>query len=382
MTHVDAGRLRPALLNPCFWPEVRRGSERFVRDLADGLIARGHAPTLITSHRGAPSVTEEEGLRVVRVPRPPDRWLRRRAFEDHMAHVPLSYAALRLDRYDLAHPLFMTDAQAAIRWARRSGRPVVFSHMGIPGRRYLVSRRRRLDLMVRATRGADATVALSRVAATAFERDLGVDARMIHPGVDLEAFSPGGCRADGPTLFCAADLTIPRKRVMTLLAAARQARREVPALRVVLARPRDPRTAATIGLREPWVELRDVDDRERLVDAYREAWVSALPSRDEGFGLVLAESLACGTPVVGARDGGIPEVVGEDGAVGRLFDSGEDPEQALTRALLDALELARDPTTPAACRRQAERFPIERCIDAYEGLYRELIRSVADSARR
>jgi hypothetical protein len=42
--------VKVALLSPVFWPEVRRGGERFVRDLADGLLERGHAPRLITSH--------------------------------------------------------------------------------------------------------------------------------------------------------------------------------------------------------------------------------------------------------------------------------------------------------------------------------------------
>ena len=46
--------LKVALLSPVFWPEVRRGGERFVRELADGLIAEGHEPRLITTHRGRP----------------------------------------------------------------------------------------------------------------------------------------------------------------------------------------------------------------------------------------------------------------------------------------------------------------------------------------
>ena len=37
-----AALVHVALLNPVFWPEVRRGSERFARELADGLLARGH----------------------------------------------------------------------------------------------------------------------------------------------------------------------------------------------------------------------------------------------------------------------------------------------------------------------------------------------------
>lgn len=42
--------LRVGLLSPYFWPEVRRGSECHVHDLAAGLPPRGIEPTVITSH--------------------------------------------------------------------------------------------------------------------------------------------------------------------------------------------------------------------------------------------------------------------------------------------------------------------------------------------
>src|SRR5262249_20778223 len=96
-----------------------------------------------------------------------------------------------------------------------------------------------------------------------------------------------------------------------------------------------------------------------------------LPSWGEAFGLVLAEALACGTPVVGSDREAIPEVLGGDERIGRLF-GGEDPE-ALAGALLEALELAADPGTAAACRERAERFSTDRTTEAYLALYRELL---------
>lgn len=361
-----ARALRVGVLSPCFWPEVRRGTERFARELSDGLIARGHRPRLITSHPGPPSRTVEDGLPVLRLPRPPDGRLRRRLLEEHLTHVPLSYLALRAGHDDVAHALFPADALAAARWSERTGRPAVLSYMGIPDRRWLGARRGRLRALVEATRRCGATVALSHAAAAEFEHTLGVRARVIPPGVDTRAFAPGGERAEHPAIICAAAIEEPRKRVRLLVEAFELVRRERPGARLILNRPRD-RAAAPAG---DGIELADLDDRAALAAAYRSAWVSALPSLGEAFGLVLAEALACGTPVVASRLGGMPEVIGDDDSVGRLFD-GDDPE-ALARALLEALDLAAHPATAAACRARAELFSTERTTDAYVELYREL----------
>ena len=350
-----------ALLNPCYWPEVRRGSERFARELADGLIARGHRPQLITSHRGRPSRRDEDGLEVVRVWRPPDGRLRRRMFEEHLTHVPFSYLALRRGDADIAQALYPTDALAAARWGRETGRPVVFSHMGIPHRRALADRRWRAEIVTRAIAGADAVVALSHAAAAAFERWLGVSPRVIAPGVDLAAFVPAPERAPVPTIVCAAALDRPRKRVGLLLEAFELVRRELPEAQLVL---------SGTGAARPGVRFEDLDDRAVLAEAYGRAWVSALPSTDEAFGLVLAEALACGTPVVGTDTGGIAELVDRP-QIGRLF-AGDQPA-ALAAALLEALELARDPATAGACRARAQDFSIDRCVDSYVALYRELL---------
>jgi glycosyltransferase involved in cell wall biosynthesis len=90
-----------------------------------------------------------------------------------------------------------------------------------------------------------------------------------------------------------------------------------------------------------------------------------LPAFREAFGLVVVESLACGTPVVGMRDGGaVPALVGDPG---RIADP--DPD-SLAQTLLRALDASPD---PAACRRRAEQYSIDRCAARYESLYEELL---------
>jgi len=357
--------LRVALCHPTFWPEVRRGAERLTRELADALAARGHRARIVTSHRGRTARTVEDGVEVVRLWRPPDGRLERRLFEPHLPLIPFTYRELMRGDDQIAQAMQATDAVAVGRWSSRTGRPSVFAYMGIPHRTALANRRARVAVMQRATRECTAVTALSQHAADGFWRWLGVEARVVHPPVDTRTFTPGGARTEQPTVVCAAAATEPRKRVPLLVEAMAIVRREHPRARLLL----DARTAA--GVTSDGVELVDMDDRSALVELYRSAWVGALPSWGEAFGLVLAEALACGTPVVGANREGIPEVVGTGGEVGRLF-AGDEPEP-LARALLETIELARDPATAANCRARAELFSAERCAQAHEELYEELL---------
>jgi glycosyltransferase involved in cell wall biosynthesis len=81
---------------------------------------------------------------------------------------------------------------------------------------------------------------------------------------------------------------------------------------------------------------------------------------EEPFGLVMIESMACGTPVIATRHGAVPEVI-EDGRSGIIVDS--------YREMPDALERA-DALNPLECRRYVEeRFAPERMVHDYLQAY-------------
>ena len=65
-------------------------------------------------------------------------------------------------------------------------------------------------------------------------------------------------------------------------------------------------------------------EHDKMPAYYAQADLFVLPSRRESFGLVLAEAMACGLPVVATTAGAIPEVV-EDGVTGLLVPP-DDPE--------------------------------------------------------
>jgi len=104
--------------------------------------------------------------------------------------------------------------------------------------------------------------------------------------------------------------------------------------------------ARRLGL-EPWVRwIGPVEDRRLWRTIVRRATAVVLPSEWEAFGMVLAEAMAAGTPVVATAVGGIPEVL-EQGRSGRLVPYG-DPS-----ALAEALRAVRN--DPETTRRLVER---------------------------
>ena len=100
---------------------------------------------------------------------------------------------------------------------------------------------------------------------------------------------------------------------------------------------------------------------DEKVDLLQNARVTLFPiDWEEPFGLVMIESMACGTPVIATRCGAVPEVI-EHGRSGLIVDSAGEMAEALSAA--DVLD-------PMECRAYVEeRFSAERMVADYVSAY-------------
>jgi phosphatidylinositol alpha-mannosyltransferase len=239
----------------------------------------------------------------------------------------------------------------------------------------------------RAVREADELIVPSAYVSQYCGERFGRKGRVLAPPVNLDMSRLSMDRNHAnPLILCAADLSDQRKggdvlmRAFNLVKAARPTARLEVWSRVLP----DNVTGLLRSLVEPaWREHVSFLGPGRIEDLpaiYGRAAVSVLPSMWEAFGLVIIESLATGTPVVGTRDGAIPTIL-DDPAIGRLFDPGPGAAVAptnaagLAQALLEAMELSRLPETASRCRRHAARYSWELIGPQYEDLYRRLAAS-------
>lgn len=368
--------MRIGLLHPFVWPEVRRGAERYVDDLAWYLRSQGHHVELVTGTDG-PSATEtrSDGVVVHRRHHVGLVKLARLGIDRVQAFLLTSLPVLRAERYDVTHAMVPAGSVAA----RLVRMPTVFTFIGHPTATQLDQLRAPERSLYRlASRTATATTALSRASASSVEHLLGRRPEVLAPGVRVDRFPVAPAPREGPPriLFSAAPGD-RRKRLDVVVAA----------MALVLDRHPDARLQVS-GQGDPgWALARAApEDRGRVAAAldllgpgtpaetpqrYREATVTVLPAVEEAFGLVLVESLASGTPVVASADAGMADIVDRDG-VGRRVPP-DDP-RALAEALIETIGLARRADTPATCARHARRWDWAESIGPrHEQLYERLV---------
>jgi len=340
--------LRIALVAPV-WVTVPPlgygGTERVVSTLAEQLTVRGHDVTLFAvggSFTAGRLVTFLEAP-----PHPADPG----AFADEIFHTLSAY--LRAADFDVIHD---HSGFGPALGAMLGGRPPVVQTLHGPwttlGRRFAALVHDRIHL-----------VAISHAQAAA-NPDV-CYAAIIHNGIDLDAYRYVPTKHDYLAYVGRAS---PEKGTHLAVEVARRAGLR---LKMAVKRADDAERVYWDAMVAPRLrgdeEIYEQPPHEIKWDILAHARATLFPiDWPEPFGLVMVESMACGTPVIARPYGAAHEIVG-DGTTGFLRDSVD--------AMVDAVGHT-DTLDPRRCRALVEtRFSAEVMAMRYEALYQELVGS-------
>lgn len=373
--------MRIALVAPLISPiapPFLGGAQALLADLAAGLAARGHQVTLFAA---SGSTIPAPGVIVRDLGIDPGQ-LRPARFYEAAAEAEgagetldpsffRSVDAFRrvftllqqeLGAYDLLHahafdwPTFAFGALLAAQ------RPVVHT-LHLPAVNPAINALLR-DL--RETGNPTRFITVSQACAATYRPFVPMDA-IIPNGIDTDAI-PFGSQADANGFVLFAGRLAPEKGAADAIEIARRAGR-----RLILAGGIYDRAYFEQAI-QPQFHARQHDleyvgllPRPELWSLMGRAAAALLPiAWEEPFGLVAAEAMAAGCPVIAYACGALPEVI-KDGETGFLIPPGN--IDAAARAVAAAPSLSR-----AACRERArQHFSIARMLDDYERFYRQLV---------
>lgn len=198
---------------------------------------------------------------------------------------------------------------------------------------------------------------------------------VIHNGVELPPVLADPVPIEAPRLLCLGRL-VPAKGFDLAVAALASIVARYPNVRMVIAgdgpeRAKLEQQVAQLGLSRTieflgWIEPHEV------LPLINKATMVLMPSWREGLPTVALQAGLMGRPIIATRAGGLPEVVlhQQTGLLCEKGDSGAIAE-AITFLLDDpqrAIKMGQE-----AQRRVRENFIWERCVAAYDSLYRKLI---------
>jgi glycosyltransferase involved in cell wall biosynthesis len=350
------------------WPEVRRGGERYLHELAAALAAAGHQVRVITT-RSSPGREDILGVPVTYVARKALPIPRLGDTAEEAAFALQSGVRVLAGGADVWHALGTADAALAAGMDRIGILRSVHTSLGIPERWYRDSRpdHRLHDVVVR---HVGAYVCLSDAAGRALEAGWQRVPLVVGGGVDLNRFAPAQKRHPRPALLYSGTFGDRRKNVALLLDGVGVLRDRGVEVELWLSGAGDPAPlleAAPSAARAA-TEVLGVGTEAEQSGRYGRAWVTVLPSEHEAFGLALVESLACGTPVVALKEGGGPAEIVRPGT-GYLCDRSA---AALADACEAAFELSQQAGIAATCRARAQDFDWRRAIvPRFEAIYRD-----------
>lgn len=176
-------------------------------------------------------------------------------------------------------------------------------------------------------------------------------ADVIYPPVDVDAFTLGTVRED---FYVSVSRLVPYKRVGLIV----EAFKLLPARKLIVIGdgPELERTKSRAGAN---VEFLGYASSQTVRDYMQRARAMVFAA-EEDFGIVPVEAQACGTPVIAFKKGGALETVrgfGDPNPTGLFFD--EQTPEAIAEAVR-TFEEVREKITSENCRRNAERFSVER----------------------
>jgi glycosyltransferase involved in cell wall biosynthesis len=378
--------MRICLVYDCLYPYTVGGAERWYRNLGERLAAAEHDVTYLTLRQWPEGEhADVPGVQVVEVGPRFELYAiegRRRIWPA----VRFGFGVFRhlfrqRDRYDVVHtaatPFFGLAAVGLLR--RRRGYRVVVDWHEVWSRAYW----REYLGGVGGWIGWRIQRACTRIPHRAFCFSR-LHARRLreegYPGtptvLEGEYAGPIDRPRRGPAepLVAYPGRHIPEKRVPALVRAFARARESAPELRCVIFgdgpdRPEVLRLIDDLGL-DGSVEAPGFVDSEQVDETLRRALCMALPSRREGYGLVVVEAAACGTPsiVVADEDNAAVELI-EDGVNGVIAASAEPDE--LAAAILRVHEAGEEMRASTAdwFARNAHRLSLESSLETVVGAY-------------
>jgi glycosyltransferase involved in cell wall biosynthesis len=364
--------MEPLELGVVVWDGTVGGAEVFSANLCVALREFGVCSTLVFVGKPSPlsDLVEQLGIPYVSLDlsRGSRVVLHARRFARLVASVGRDGALLQSDGY----------LAGALRAGGYRGRIVASEHGTLLLRQWMSAKQR----MVRAADkragvwALDGLVAVSeRMADDVLSHPHPESVLTVPNGVDLSRFRPNVTQT--PSAWLRAGLAgrlVPGKGAELLIEAI--ARASDTSVEAVIAgdgpeRPRLEDIAAKLGVADRVRFIGTMVDMPAFWNTVDVAVVPSHPPHVESFGLVAAEAMACGVPVIASRNGALPDIV-LDGQVGTLIDERD------VNALADALDAySRDPELRKAHGRRArrsamQRFDIRTCAAAYAELFRSL----------